>query len=134
MSEDDVIKKPNQKEIYTPEQELEIFKCSTDPLYFVENYVSIQHPLKGKVPFVPYPFQKDMIRAMHEQNRVICLTSRQMGKCISNNSLISLRKSHSPQKKGLTLQDDSRHNHPVIKTTIGDFYGKEKEASRDKKL
>ena len=35
----------------------EIVKCGKDPLYFINNYVQIQHPGRGTVSFKTYPFQ-----------------------------------------------------------------------------
>ena len=29
----------------------EIVKCGTDPVYFLNTYAKIQHPVKGLVPF-----------------------------------------------------------------------------------
>ena len=39
----------------------EIIKCGKNPNYFFENYVKIQHPVKGLIPFKMYEFQKDCI-------------------------------------------------------------------------
>jgi hypothetical protein len=77
---DDGLKKPNSKTSYSQEQLLDLVRCANDPLFFVEKYVKIQHPTKGAVPFVPFEYQKNIIRAFH-QNRFNCvLAARQMGK------------------------------------------------------
>lgn len=55
-------------------------RCIDDPLFFIERFVKIQHPLKGAVPFQPYPFQVEIIKAFHEHRFSIALTARQMGK------------------------------------------------------
>jgi len=76
----DIVKKGYQKDVYNRDREEELLKCAADPIYFIETYVRIQHPIKGRVPFEPYPFQRDLIRSFHEFNSVIALTARQMGK------------------------------------------------------
>ncbi|MNK29826.1 Terminase-like family protein [compost metagenome] len=76
----DIIKKGYQKDLFNKEREDELLKCASDPLYFIEKYVMIQHPTKGRVPFRVYPFQRELIRAFHENRRVVALTARQMGK------------------------------------------------------
>lgn len=79
----DAVKKPNVYAHYTAEQIEEIRLCKNDPLYFMKNYMQIQHPVLGSLPFEPYPFQERMISAFHE-NRFCCvLASRQIGKCFS---------------------------------------------------
>ena len=57
----------------------EIVKCGHDPVYFINTYVKIQHPVKGLVPFKTYPFQDDCIRAYQEERFNIVLKSRQLG-------------------------------------------------------
>lgn len=92
MEEKDIIKKPYSKSGYTEETLMELMKCADDPLYFIENFVQIQHPMKGAVPFVPYPFQYDLIKAFHEHRFSISLTARQMGKTFASNTIISKNK------------------------------------------
>ena len=60
------IKRANKKHKYTKEQVLQLEKCmdpKTGPLYFMENFMKIQHPTKGEMPFIPYPYQKRLIEA-----------------------------------------------------------------------
>ena len=40
----------------------EILKCGKDPLYFINNYCRISHPLKGLIPFNTYPYQDDLVK------------------------------------------------------------------------
>lgn len=76
----DIIKKPYTKTEYSTEQLFELVQCVEDPMYFLRNFMKIQHPLKGAIPFEPYPFQIDMIRAFHDNRFTVALTARQMGK------------------------------------------------------
>ena len=39
----------------------EIIKCGKDPNYFFKNYLKIQHPVRGLIPFEMYPFQEDCV-------------------------------------------------------------------------
>lgn len=74
------IKRPFLTSEFTTEQILEIQRCSYDPIYFIEKYVMIQHPLLGAVPFILYPFQRRMVTAYKENRFTIILASRQVGK------------------------------------------------------
>jgi len=74
------IKKANTEVEFTPEQIEELRQCSTDPVYFIRNYVKIQHPVKGSVPFELYDYQEEMIRLYHQNRYSIVLASRQVGK------------------------------------------------------
>ncbi|HAT61553.1 MAG TPA: hypothetical protein DCS83_03240 [Prevotella sp.] len=102
----EIIKKGYVKDRYTQEQKIELFKCMQDPIYFMENYVKIQHPMKGRVPFKMWPYQKEMVRAFVGHKDCIALTARQMGKCLNINTLLKLK---SPDNR-------------VMEISIGDFY------------
>nr|QMP82952.1 MAG: hypothetical protein [Caudoviricetes sp.] len=65
---------------FTQEQVEEYIKCASDPVYFVENYVKIINVDEGVIPFKLYGFQKDMIRTIHENRRVVGRIGRQSGK------------------------------------------------------
>ena len=65
---------------YTKEQAIEIAKCKLDPIYFIEKYVYIQHPVKGAVKFILYDFQRELLRTYIENNKLIAMLSRQCGK------------------------------------------------------
>lgn len=57
----------------------EIVKCGQDPIYFINKYMSVQHPKRGTLPFETYPFQDDVIKAMQDHRLNIVLKSRQLG-------------------------------------------------------
>tara|TARA_X000001388_G_scaffold77253_1_gene77257 strand:+ start:769 stop:2385 length:1617 start_codon:yes stop_codon:yes gene_type:complete len=57
----------------------EIVKCGKDPNYFFKNYLKIQHPVRGLIPFETYPFQDDCIEDFLENRFNIVLKSRQLG-------------------------------------------------------
>lgn len=61
------------------EQVAEIVKCGKDPIHFIKNYVKIQHPMHGAIPFDTYPFQDSCIKDFRKHRLNIVLKSRQLG-------------------------------------------------------
>ena len=57
----------------------EIIKCGKDPLYFINNYVKIQHPQRGTIDFKTYDFQNDCIEDFTKNRFNVILKSRQLG-------------------------------------------------------
>lgn len=80
MAKNPYLKRAHATSEFDAEKILEIKRCSTDPIYFMERYVKVFHPTKGEVAFILYDYQKDMIRAIHENKDVVILASRQLGK------------------------------------------------------
>ncbi len=77
------LKKPHEPSEYTPELIQELVRCKSDPIYFIRNYVYIQHPKRGKVKFDLFPYQEKMIKQLHTQRFNILKVGRQQGKTIS---------------------------------------------------
>ena len=65
---------------YTADEVKEFVKCSRDPLYFIEKYVKIINVDQGLVPFIPYKYQKKIIKTSVANRFVICKMPRQCGK------------------------------------------------------
>lgn len=65
---------------YSAEMIAEYIKCKMDPCYFITHYIKVVHPDRGIVLMELYDYQERMIRAYHENKRVIFLTARQQGK------------------------------------------------------
>lgn len=80
MSEIVLVKSPYKKENYTENQIAEIVKSATDPIYFIKEYMWIQHPTKGRVKFELFDYQVDLINCYHENRYSINMLGRQMGK------------------------------------------------------
>ena len=57
----------------------EIVKSGKDPVYFMNKYLKIQHPLKGLIPFNTYEFQDKCVDDFNEHRFNIILKSRQLG-------------------------------------------------------
>jgi hypothetical protein len=82
------IKGAGEQNEYTALQLQELKKCAEDPVYFITNYVMIQHPTKGAVKFKLYPYQEKMIRAYQENRYTVVLSSRQTGKSITSGAYL----------------------------------------------
>lgn len=76
---------PNLKKINTPvdfsrDQIVEYQKCAGNPVYFMEKYIQIVSLDEGLVPFKMYPFQRDIVKTIHDNRFTICKLPRQSGK------------------------------------------------------
>ena len=63
-----LVKKANKGQSFTEEQLDEFVKCAdqeTGPTHFLENFFYIQHPVKGKMLYQPYTFQKGLVDNYH---------------------------------------------------------------------
>ncbi len=58
---------------------IEQARCKRDPVYFIQKYCIIQHPIKGKIPFNMFEFQKETIQHFLNNRYNIILKSRQLG-------------------------------------------------------
>jgi hypothetical protein len=76
----DLVKAPYQTESYSYSEMTELAKCAADPKYFITNHCWLQHPTQGKMRFVLYDFQEELIDSYHNHRSSISLLSRQMGK------------------------------------------------------
>ena len=83
------LKAPNHTEYITKEEYnyriKEIAKCKRDPIYFAEKYFYIINPAKGKHVIKLYPKQEELIKLMCEKDRIVCVSSRQIGKTTAYN-------------------------------------------------
>ena len=59
---------------------LAIMTCRDDPIYFIENYVKVQHPVHGLIPLELFEYQKEYVRTLHTNDSIISKMGRQMGK------------------------------------------------------
>ena len=75
-----LVKQPYKRESYTEDHIAEIVKSATDPIYFISEYMWIQHPTKGRVKFELYDYQIDLINAYQNHKYSINMLGRQMGK------------------------------------------------------
>ena len=57
----------------------EIVKSGKDPVYFINNYCRISHPIHGLIPFKTYDFQQDLLSSFNDHRFNVILKARQMG-------------------------------------------------------
>ena len=65
---------------FTKEEVKEYIQCANDPVYFLENYVSIVHVDEGLIKFKMYDYQKELVKTITDNRNVIVKTGRQVGK------------------------------------------------------
>ena len=81
--DDRLVKSAYKKVKYTKKQIDELAACmhpEAGPLFFLENFMWIQHPTKGRIQFAPYSYQYDLIEAYHNYRKSINMIGRQLGK------------------------------------------------------
>jgi len=85
-SEPALIKTPYKPEIYT-DQQLQEFSACADPdtgaIYFMDNFFFIQHPVRGRMLYHPYDYQRRLIDTYHRYRFSISMMPRQTGKSTS---------------------------------------------------
>ncbi len=57
----------------------EIIKSGKDPVYFINNYAKISHPMRGLIPFKTYDFQTDLVNNYNDHRFTVILKARQLG-------------------------------------------------------
>ena len=79
----DQIKKAHKKHKYSKTQVEQLEKCmdpKSGPLYFMKQFMKIQHPVKGSIPFQPFPYQERLIESYNDHRFSIAMLPRQTGK------------------------------------------------------
>lgn len=93
------IKKAHAIDEYTPEMIQDLVRCKNDPVYFMENFIKVQHPTKGNIPFKLFEYQKRFIRHLQQNRFTITLQPRQCGKCFQVETTINTVKKPTGLKK-----------------------------------
>ena len=57
----------------------EILKCGKSPVYFIDNYARISHPIEGLIPFKTYPYQAELLEDFNDYRFNVILKARQLG-------------------------------------------------------
>lgn len=83
-----LLKKAGEAVEWTPELVEEYIRCSTDIIYFVENYMKIVNLNDGLVNFELYDYQKDILNTISDNRLVALLTARQVGKSVTTCAFI----------------------------------------------
>jgi len=71
----DITQKKTIKEIIAEQYGL----CAKDYKYFIKKYCFIQHPVRGKIPFILYEYQEKILDEFINHRYNIILKSRQLG-------------------------------------------------------
>lgn len=98
---------------YTEEQIKEYIKCSTDPVYFIENYAKIVSLDEGIVNFNLYKYQETLIETIRNSRNCLTTWPRQMGKCMIYKEFLKIRN----KKTG-----------DILTITIGELYEQLKDS------
>ena len=107
--EGNIIKKANAKQRYTKEQIAELRKCSATNedghYYFMENFGHLKHTSRGRVLFKAFDYQRRLIDNYHNYRFSINMLGRQMGKCVSGDSTITVRNKRTGEVKEVSFED-----------------------------
>jgi len=57
----------------------EIIKSGKDPVYFINTYTKISHPVKGLIPFKTYDYQNELLETFVDHRFSVILKARQLG-------------------------------------------------------
>ena len=80
---DTLIKKPHTTQKWSEQDIEDLMKCqdqAVGPHYFLDNFFYIQHPVKGKMKYVAFDYQRRLIDSYHDHRFNVNLLPRQTGK------------------------------------------------------
>lgn len=78
-----LVKSAHQTQKFTEEDIERLLKCqdiNTGADFFLNNFFYIQHPVKGKLQYIPYEFQTKLLQSYNGHRFSINMLGRQMGK------------------------------------------------------
>jgi len=78
-----LVKKAHSTQKFTEQDIEDLLQCSdpiNGPHYFLEHFFHIQHPIKGKLLYEPYDYQRRLIDSYHNNRFNVNLLPRQTGK------------------------------------------------------
>lgn len=78
-----LIKLANTRIKYTKTEVDELLGCldlDNGPIYFMTNFMYIQHPTRGREKFVPYDYQIELVESYHHYRKSVNMLGRQLGK------------------------------------------------------
>jgi hypothetical protein len=81
-----LIKAPYSRLAYTAQHLREFAACAdpvTGAMYFMDNFFYIQHPVKGRLLYHPFDYQRRLIDVYHNHRFSIAMMPRQTGKSTS---------------------------------------------------
>lgn len=90
---------------FTADMVSELVKCKNDIIYFAENFFYIINLDKGKVKIELYEAQRRVLRTFVRERMACVLSSRQVGKCFSSNTLLQIRCKSTGEIKNITAEE-----------------------------
>jgi hypothetical protein len=78
-----LVKTAHSQQRFTEDDIEHLLKCQdpiNGPHYFLENFFYIQHPVKGKLKYEPFDYQRRLIESYHQHRFNVNLLPRQTGK------------------------------------------------------
>ena len=81
--ENTLVKRAHSTQKFTEQDIEDLMKCQdpiNGPHYFLENFFYIQHPVKGRLKYEPFEYQKRLIDSYHNNRFNVNLLPRQTGK------------------------------------------------------
>jgi len=103
-----LVKKAGAVTTYTPQQIKELQNCMDaveGPMYFMENFMYIQHPTKGAIKFDPFDYQRELLHCYHNYRSSINMLGRQMGKCLCGEEKINIRNKRTGEIQTISVQE-----------------------------
>jgi hypothetical protein len=97
------LKPAGKKVSFNKEQLAEIYACHSNPIHFMENFMCIQHPVKGKMPFEAYQFQRELINTYWQNRNTIAMIPRQSGKCCLNSTIITVKQNSTGKQYDIPI-------------------------------
>ena len=104
------IKKPIDKPEVVSSEEYErriqeIAKCKKDITYFAEKYYRIVNLDRGLEIIKLYDVQRDFLKFLTTNNKVVCVSGRQQGKCVFKDTKIKIRNKKTGEIQELSIED-----------------------------
>lgn len=92
----------------------EYIKCSQDPVYFIDNYCYIVTLDAGLQPFKLYECQKEKVRLIHDNRKVILMEGRQQGKTTTAAAYILWYTLFNPSKNVAILANKASTSREIL--------------------
>ena len=89
---------------YTPEMLTELKRCADNIAHFAETHFFITTMDHGKIKIKLFKPQRRILKSLGAFNRVVCLASRQSGKCGSGGSKILVRNVKTNKTEEISLE------------------------------
>lgn len=103
------IKKPNQVEYISKEERdariQNIARSKRDIVWWAKNFFYIITLDKGLTKISPYKKQEEMLKFITDNNRIITLASRQVGKCVFKDTYITVRNRNTQKIEKIKISD-----------------------------